>query len=188
MKNVFRALSALTLVCALPHAAAADRWSVRAAAGMAVADTRGSAIEASLMGEVRPDLRVGLEAGLCKMSLGPAPGGGTTVDAAFGGGRLASSLTDGITRNRVFFLGPEVRWGSSIYAIASYGIADVRGNNGPADYIQGGSVGVGIGGSGRFQPSAELRHRFVADAPPFGSRRASEVGDALTLTVGLNLR
>jgi hypothetical protein len=188
--NALRTLSALVLLALLSTSAtAANRWVLRAGAGEAVSIGRGSAIEASLVAEVKPDLWVGLESGLCKMQVGPSgPLHAIPFADASSVGRGVSSLTDGITRDRVFFLGPQVRWGSSIYAVASYGIADVRGDAGGTSYLQGGSVGLGIGGTGRFEPSAEIRQRFVSDAPPFGERRPTVSGDALTFTVGLHLR
>jgi hypothetical protein len=174
-------------VFAVP-AHAGGRWVLRAGGGEAISGTHGSALEASLVAEAKPDLWLGLETGVCKMKLESAPPVPDGV-VALGGGlsHVAAGLTDGITRDRVIFFGPTARWGSSVYAVVSYGMADVRtGASGTTDYLQGGSVGVGVGGSGRFEPSAEMRVRWVSDA--FPGRAATATGSALTFTVGLHIR
>ena len=184
-----RPLFALLLLSAfVAPASAAGRWAVRAGGGEAISETHGSALEAALVVEAKPDLWLGLETGLCKMDLkATGPGShvfGTQTNSLPG---TAASLTDGITRDRVFFVGPQVRWGSSMYLVASYGMADVR-TSGAAgtDYLQGGSVGVGVGGMSHFEPSAELRLRWVSDA--FPGHDPGVTGSAITFTVGMHVR
>jgi hypothetical protein len=184
--HALRLLLAAVALCAIALPARAEgRWVARAAVGESISERHGSALEGALVAEVKPDLWLGLESGVCLLTMAhvtPSYG----VIALDGVGHAVGGLTDGITRDRVFFLGPQVRWGSAAYLVASYGMADVSGNYGATQYLQGGSVGVGIGGTGRFEPSAELRRRFVSDAAP--GRPASLAGDALTFTVGLHLR
>lgn len=180
-------LSAILLTCSSANAdVAANRWVLRAAIGEAISTNHGSALEGALIAEVRPDLWLGLETGVCKMQLSPVDVASNTIP--LGGIGRPASLLDGITHGRVFFAGPVVRWGSTAYAVASYGIADVRGNSGPAAYLQGGSFGVGVGSTARFMPSAELRARYVSDAMPFAARKATVSGNALTFTVGVHVR
>ena len=178
----------LLLAFALP-ARAEGIWVLRPALGESISGNggHGSAVEAQLAAEVKKDLWLGMETGLSYVQLSGNATGVFVTDLS-GAGRATGSLTDGITRNREFFLGPVLRWGSTMYAIASYGLADVVENGrGSTSYMQGGSLGLGLGGAGRFEPSAELRYRWVADSAAL--RPANGVaGAALTFTVGVSVR
>jgi hypothetical protein len=128
--------------------------------GQSVSELHGSAIDAAAYAQLHPLLGLGLEAGMAYMQLRSAPP--VYFAQADGGaaGQLAS-LTDGLTRNRGLFVGPAVRVGQQLYAVASAGIYEFSGNNG--NWLEtrwGGSAGLGLTGKGRFSPRAEVRYRW----------------------------
>jgi len=188
MKNVVRvAILTCVLLAAATLAHAEGVWRLRAALGQSISDNagRGSAVELAICAPVGEGIALGMESGLCYLRTA-AVRSSYVVTAAGEPGRALSSLTDGITRHRAFFLGPMVRWGSTVHLLASYGMIDVLDERGSATaFIQGASVGVGLGRMRHLEPSAELRLRMASDHP--FSSLASESGTSLTFTVGMQL-
>jgi hypothetical protein len=94
-------------------------------------------------------------------------------------------------------MGPSLRLGQQLYALASAGIYEFSDNDGnPLGTRWGASVGLGLTGKGRFAPRAELRYRWAPNpgpeqvilseerlAAPSGSGSAS----AIVFTIGANL-
>ena len=188
MKHVVRQAvltSALLLAANLAHAEGA--WRLRAALGESIGDNagHGAAAELAIFAPVREGLSLGMESGLCYLRTAPV-NRSTSVVAAHAGGRPLSSLTDGITRHRAFFLGPMLRWGSAVHLLASYGMYDVFDERGGAtEFIQGASIGLGLGEMKHLEPSAEFRMRLASDHP--FSRLATQLGAAFTFTLGMQL-
>jgi hypothetical protein len=173
-------LASALLLAGLAPARAEGRWSLGFFAGESVSERHGSALDARALARVHPLLGLGIETGVAYMNdqYREAPVFALSTD---GPGRALASLTDGITRNRGFYLGPTVKVGDVLYAIASMGLYEFSDNQ---DHVTstrwGASAGLGISGRARFEPTAELRYRRAQDA----GRRA----DAIQFTVGLHIQ
>src|SRR5262249_30574864 len=154
---------ALLLAPSAPPARAEGRWCVSLAAGESVSSHHGSALDAAVFAQVDPLLGIGLETGLAYMNLeSRTPPVVFPVDAGSG---TVAALSDGITRNRGYYLGPAVKVGGALYAVASTGLYEFSDNSGQAQGTHwGGSAGLGVSGPGRFEPRAELRYRWAGDA------------------------
>ena len=183
MRPTFAVLALLlpTLAAAAPSR---PDWHLRMAVGQSVSEGHGSALELALSTPVREGLALGMESGLGYMRVAPRFTPAYLYDAA-SADRIGSSLTDGITRHRAFFVAPMLRWGGTLHVVASYGLYDVFDTQGAPDYVQGVSAGLGLGESGRGQPSAELRWRYASDRP-FSPERSFS-GNSLSFTFGVSL-
>ena len=196
--KLFPALAALLLAVVAPPAHAEGRWCVSFGVGESVSELHGAAIETAAYAQLHPLLGLGLEMGMAYMQLQSVPvmtvtypvepGGGT---GGTGGARLAS-VTDGLTRNRGLYMGPALRVGQQLYAVASAGVYQFSDNNGHWLATRyGGSAGLGLTGRSRFSPRAEVRYRWAPDpasapdgsAAPFPKQDAS----AIVFTIGIDL-
>ena len=169
--------SVLLLACLAP-AWAEGRWSVGLFAGQSVSTHHGSALDARALAVVNPLLCIGVETGAAYMNDEPRPGPPVLTAP----GDALASLSDGITRNRGYYLGPAVKVGDVIYAIASTGLYEFADNSGHVSSPSGrwgASAGLGISGRGRFQPAAEVRYRWSRDA----TNEASSIVFALGLHI-----
>jgi len=165
-------LAALLLAALAAPSSAEGRWCVSLSGGMSVSSGHGSALDAAVFAELDPILAIGLETGLAYMKeealFEPIVWAPTGAD----GGAAIASVTDGITRNRGYYLGPTLKIGRTVYAVASAGLYEFNDNSGHATGTRwGGSAGIGISGTGRFEPHGELRYRLAQD----GSVRASAI-------------
>ena len=162
-RKLVSALAASLLAVAAHPALADGRWTVSFGVGESVSELHGSAIDAAAYAQLHPLLGLGLEAGMAYMNLETPQVVFLPADAGGSGARLAS-LTDGLTRNRGLYLGPAVRLGQQLYAVASAGVYELSDNDGHWLATRwGGSAGVGLTGSKRFSPRAELRYRWAPD-------------------------
>ena len=171
-------------------------WTVSLGVGESVSQLHGSAIEAAAYAQVDPLLGIGLEAGMAYMQLKSQPVQFIPVEPNGGIGTRLASLSDGITRNRGLYMGPALRVGQQLYAVASAGIYEFSDNAGnPLGTRWGASAGLGLTGTGRFAPRAEIRYRWAPDprqeqvilpaerlATPSGGGDAS----AIVFTIGAN--
>jgi len=157
---------------------AEGRWCLSLSAGESVSARHGSALDAALFAQVDPLLGIGVETGFAYMhSEAPPP----ILTFEGGPGRVLGGLTDGITRNRGYYLGPAVKVGDAVYAVASTGLYDLSDNSGGAMGTRwGASAGVGVSGRGRFAPRAELRYRWLLDE--------SLTTSAYVFTLGFHIR
>src|SRR5262245_29627474 len=172
----------LVLVSAAAPVRAEGRWAVGLLAGESVSTHHGSALDARALAKLDPLLAIGIETGVAYMNdtsteraiaYPTEPGGGI--------GTSLSSLTDGITRNRGYYLGPAVKVGDVIYAIASTGLYEFSGNDGHFTGTRWGmSAGLGLAGRSRFAPTAEVRYRWSQDS--------SQSASAFLFTVGLQIQ
>jgi hypothetical protein len=176
------ALSSLILIAAVAPVRAEGRWSVNLSAGESVSQHHGSALDARALAQVDPLLGLGIETGVAYMTQPPGPPVLTYAAGPGGGiGNALASVTDGITRNRGYYLGPAVRVGRTLYAIASTGLYEFTGNEGQFSGTRWGmSAGLGLTGHAHFAPSAELRYRWSQDA--------SSSATAWLFTVGLHIQ
>jgi hypothetical protein len=162
--KLFPALAASLLALLAGPALADGHWVVSLGAGQSVSTLHGSAIEAAAYARLHPLLGVGLEAGTAYMQIYRAPTVSFPTEPGADNGTRLASLTDGITRNRGLFMGPAVRVGQQLYAVASAGIYEFSDNNGRWLATRyGGSAGLGLTGKGRFSPRAEMRYRWSPD-------------------------
>jgi hypothetical protein len=196
--KVFPVLAALMFTLVARPSLADGRWVVSLGAGYSVSELHGSAIEAAAYAQLHPLLGLGLEAGMAHMKLERVPVGSFPVEPQGGIGSGLASFTDGLTRNRGLFVGPALRFGQQLYAVASAGIYEFSDNNGASlDTRWGGSAGLGLTGKGRFSPRAEIRYRwspdptidpaalqFVGPAIPASRQDAS----AIVFTMGIDIR
>jgi hypothetical protein len=196
--KLFPTLAALLLALLAQPVLADGHWVVSFGVGESVSELHGSAIEAAAYAQLHPLLGLGLETGMAYMQIQRAPflTYPAEPEGGIGGTRLAS-LTDGLTRNRGLFIGPALRLGQQLYAVASAGIYQFSDNNGHwLATRHGGSAGLGLTGKGRFSPRAELRYRWAPDpatapvimpweriAAPFVKENAS----AIVFTIGVDL-
>lgn len=157
-------------------------WHLRAAVGESVSQQHGSVLELALTTPVSSDVSLGMESGVGYMRAS-RPTGERVYTAS--PGAVLGGLTDGITRHRAFYLAPMIRVGASVHLIASYGLYDLFDTQGSPAYVQGASVGLGVGGAGRLQPSAELRLRYASDHP--FSPDATLSGTSLSFTMGISI-
>ena len=197
--KLFPALAAV-LLAAVAHPALADgRWCVSLGVGESVSELHGSAIEAAAYAQLHPLLGLGFEAGMAYMQLqtlevvsfSAEPDGGN------GSNRLAS-LTDGLTRNRGLYMGPALRVGQQLYAVASAGIYQFSDNDGNWLATRwGGSAGLGLTGKGRFSPRAEVRYRWSPEPVPnqvvlpyerLAAPHYNLDASAIVFTIGVDLR
>ena len=191
------ALPALVLAL-IAHPAIADgRWVVSFGAGESVSEQHGSAVEAAAYAQVHPLLGLGLETGMAYMQLHSAPSVYFPVEPAGGAAAPLASLTDGLTRNRGLFVGPALRLGQQLYAVASAGVYEFSDNSGHWLATRyGGSAGLGLTGLSRFSPRAEIRYRWAPDhesnqvvlpyvGPPM--RLAPRDASAIVFTIGIDL-
>ena len=96
-------------------------------------------------------------------------------------GSIVGGYTDGITRNRGYYLGPTARLGSSLYLVGSLDIVELADGRGHAyDSRWGGSAGLGLSGRARIEPHAELRIRWA--------RAGERVADAVQFAFGFDFR
>ena len=154
-----------TLVSA--PAFADGRWTVSLGVGESVSELHGSAIEAAAYAQLHPLLGLGLEAGMAYMQIHSAPPIAIPLEPGGGIGNSLASLTDGLTRNRGVFVGPALRLGEQLYAVASAGVYEFSDNAGKSLAQRwGGSAGLGLSGKGRFSPRAELRYRWSPGPRP----------------------
>src|SRR5881394_742165 len=160
----FPALAVLLLALLAGPASADGHWVVSLGAGQSVSMHHGSAVEAAAYAQLHPLLGLGLEGGMASMQFGSPQLVSFPVEP---GGRIGNSLasaTDGITRNRGLFAGPALRFGQQLYAVASAGVYQFSDNNGHWLATRyGGSAGLGLTGTRRFSPRAELRYRWAPD-------------------------
>jgi len=178
-------LAGLLLISSLAPARAEGRWSLGLFAGESVSQHHGAALDARALAMVDPLLGLGIETGMAYMSEESREPPSLVYPAEPNGGNGAasqlSSLTDGITRNRGYYLGPAMRVGQSVYAIVSTGLYEFSDNAGQFTGTRWGySAGIGLAGRRHFQPSAELRWRASQDA--------SHSTTAIMFTVGLNIQ
>ena len=165
------------LAATAPPALAEGRWCVSLGAGESVSQRHGSALDAAVFAELDPLVGLGVETGTAYMNDGPA----FDRAIAWGPGRIVGGLTDGITRNRAYYLGPAAKLGRSVYAVASAGLYEFSDNAGGASSVRwGGSAGLGLSGPGRFEPRGELRYRWANDATHSAS--------AFLITLGFHIR
>jgi len=197
--KLFPALAALFLVTAAGAARADGNWTVSLGAGQSVSKNHGSAIEAAAYAQLYPLLGLGIEGGMAYMNFDTVPVVSffpVEPDGGIGNARLAS-LTDGLTRNRGLFVGPALRFGQQLYAVASAGIYEFTDNNG--NWLArryGGSAGIGLTSKRRFSPRAEVRYRWAPDrsAPPatlpaerLAMPLTHEDASAIVFTIGVDL-
>ncbi len=176
-------LPALLLAPAATPARAEGRWCLSLAAGESVSQRHGSALDAALFAQLDPLLGLGVETGFAYMNVdGNEPWIGIYRVGSDGGpATTLRSLTDGITRNRGYYLGPAVKVGDTVYAVVSTGLYDFSDNWGdPLGTRWGGSAGFGLSGRGRFEPRAEVRYRWVHDE--------SFTASAYVITLGFHIR
>lgn len=159
--NAFRIPAIVAVLALFASPVLAGKMTLRAAAGQSINEFgHGTVLEADLLGQVTPWLAIGVETGVCYLRTRPlsirTASGSTEVGAIIGG------YTDGVTRNRAYFLGPEIRVGQVLYGVVSAGVYDVgRDDQSTSGALGGSSVGIGLIGSGRFRPVAEVRYRSV---------------------------
>ena len=167
-------LPALLLSSLAVPVRAEGRWCLSLSAGESVSARHGSALDAALFAQVDPLLGIGVETGFAYMNAeGPQPI--VALPAALSG------LSDGITRNRGYYLGPAVKVGDAVYAVASTGLYELSDNSGGAMGTHWGtSAGIGVSGRGRFEPRAEVRYRWVQDE--------SLSASAYVFTLGFHIR
>jgi len=175
------ALTSLILIASVAPVRADGHWSVSLLAGESVSNHHGAAFDARALAMVHPLLGLGIETGMAYMNVVPLALPYTIATEAGGGiGSVLASVTDGITRNRGYYLGPAVKVGDALYAVASTGLYEFNDNAGhPAGTRWGMSAGLGLAGRARFSPSAELRYRWAQDA--------SSSSNAWLFTVGLHI-
>ena len=176
-------IAALLLGALAAPAHAEGRWCVSLSAGQSVSANHGSALDAAFYAEVHPLVGLGIETGLAYMNdeRRLSRGGPIVLPVDANGGAVIGGVTDGLTRNRGYYLGPALRIGQTVYAVASAGLYDLSDNSGHSLGTRwGASGGLGLTGPGRLEPRGELRYRIAQD----GSHRAS----AIQLLVGLQLR
>ena len=165
------------LVATAAPALAEGRWCVSLGAGESLSQGHGSTLDAAVFAEFQPLVGLGVETGMAYMKDGPA--GDRAI--AWGPGTIVGGLTDGITRNRGYYLGPALKLGGPVYAVASAGLYEFSDNAGRATGTRwGGSAGLGVSGPGRFEPRAELRYRWANDAASSAS--------AFLMTLGFHIR
>jgi hypothetical protein len=176
-------LLALVLAPAATPARAEGRWCLSLGAGESVSQRHGSALDAALYAQVDPLLGIGVETGFAYMNVDMREPSWIAypVESDGGPGSTLGSLTDGITRNRGYYLGPAVKVGDTVYAVASTGLYDFSDNAGGSLGTRwGASAGFGLSGRGRFEPRAEVRYRWVPDA--------SLGASAYVFTLGFHIR
>ena len=195
--SLFPVLGAL-LVCLAARPASADgHWTVSLGVGESVSELHGSAIDAAAYAQIHPLLGLGLEAGMAYMQLHSEPIA-IPWGARDGISNNIASLTDGLTRNRGLFVGPALRVGQQLYAVASAGVYEFSNNDGNWLATRwGGSAGLGLSGRGRFSPRAEIRYRWAPDPHPmqivtFANERLAypptldRDASAIVFTIGAN--
>lgn len=194
--KLFRALATLLPLLFAGTAFADGRWTVSLGVGESVSQLHGSAIEAAAYAQLHPLLGLGFETGTAFMQLKDERIIAYAVEPDGGAATHLASLTDGITRNRGLFMGPALRIGQQLYAVASGGIYQFSDNDGHWLATRwGGSAGIGLTGSSRFSPRAELRYRWAPDretqpivmpfvGPPY--RMAPRDASAIVFTIGAN--
>src|SRR5262245_31439065 len=191
-------IPALVLLLALVGAPAhADgRWTVSLGVGQSVSELHGSAIEAAAYAQLHPLLGLGLEGGMAYMQIRSGQLFAIPVEADGGAAGQLASLTDGLTRNRGLFVGPALRVGQQLYALASAGVYEFSDNNGNWLATRwGGSAGLGLTGKGRFSPRAEARYRWSPGPTPERvltftgpyPQPVKQDASALVFTIGANL-
>jgi hypothetical protein len=195
--KLFPALAASLLAMLAGPALADGHWVVSLGAGQSVSTLHGLAIEAAAYAQLHPLLGLGFEAGSACMQLPPLPVVEFATEPGGGIGNSLASATDGITRNRALFMGPAVRVGQQLYAVASAGIYQFSDNGGHwLGTRYGGSAGLGLTGKGRFSPRAEMRYRWAPDhatqpmtVPFAGVAPPSVIQDAsaIVFTLGIDL-
>lgn len=162
--KLFPALATLLPVLIAGPAFADGRWTVSLGVGESVSQFHGSAIEAAAYAQLHPLLGLGFEAGMASMQLRDAHVIYYPVVPSGGAATQLGSLTDGITRNRGLFMGPALRIGQQLYAVASGGIYQFSDNAGHWLATRwGGSAGIGLTGTSRISPRAEIRYRWAPD-------------------------
>src|SRR5215831_11398995 len=120
--------SALLLASQAP-ARAEGRWSMGLLAGMSASQNHGSAVDGRLLAQANPRLGLGIETGLAYMNdVAISPPIYRTVSSD--PGHALASVTDGITRNSAYYLGPAIKAGDALYAIASMGRYQFTNNDG----------------------------------------------------------
>ena len=197
--KVFPALAALLLAQVARPVHADGRWLVSFGVGQSVSELHGSAVEAAAYARVHPLLGLGLETGMAYMQLLSAPPVAFPTEAGGGiGNERLASLTDGLTRNRGLYMGPALRVGQQVYAVASAGIYEFSDNAGNWLATRwGASAGLGLTGKGRFSPRAEVRYRWAPDPEPDPVFRTFERlpgphfardASAIVFTLGLDIR
>jgi len=165
------ALTSLILIASVAPVRADGHWSVSLLAGESVSNHHGAAFDARALAMVHPLLGLGIETGMAYMNVVPLALPYT----------IATEAGGGITRNRGYYLGPAVKVGDALYAVASTGLYEFNDNAGhPAGTRWGMSAGLGLAGRARFSPSAELRYRWAQDA--------SSSSNAWLFTVGLHIQ
>ena len=192
----FPALAPLLLALVAGPAFADGRWTVSMGVGQSVSELHGSAIEAAAYAQLHPLLGLGLEAGMAYMQIHRAAPIYFPVEPNMGAAGQLASLTDGLTRNRGLFVGPALRVGQQLYALASAGVYEFSDNNGNWLATRwGGSAGLGITGKGRFSPRAEVRYRWSPGPTPEQVRtftgpwpaQVKQDASAIVFTIGANL-
>jgi hypothetical protein len=185
----------LTAMVAGP-AFADGRWTVSLGVGQSVSEKHGAAIDAAAYAQLHPLLGLGLEAGMAYMQIQNAPPIAIPVEAGGGAADRLASLTDGLTRNRGLFVGPALRVGEQLYAVASAGVYEFSDNGGHwLAQRWGGSAGLGLTGKGRFSPRAEVRYRWAPGPRPEpvytftgwpALPQARQDASAIVFTIGAN--
>ena len=196
--KLFPVLAVLSFALVAGPALADGHWTVSLGAGQSVSKLHGSAIEGAAYAQLYPLLGLGLEGGMAYMNFDTVPVVSFPVEPEGGIGSMRlASLTDGLTRNRGLFVGPALRFGQQLYAVASAGIYEFTDNNG--NWLArryGGSAGIGLTGKRRFSPRAEVRYRWAPDrtAPPetLPAERLMapfihEDASAIVFTIGVDL-
>lgn len=196
--KLFPALAALSLALVAGPALADGHWIVSLGAGQSISTTlHGSAIEAAAYAHLHPLVGLGLEGGMAYMHFNEVPVVSFPVEADGGAATQLASLTDGLTRNRGLFVGPALRFGQQLYAVASAGIYEFTDNSG--NWLArryGGSAGIGLTGKARFSPRAELRYRWAPDrsavpvARPFerlAMPSTKQDASAIVFSIGIDL-
>jgi hypothetical protein len=186
--RLFAALAPLLLALVAGPAFADGRWIVSFGVGESMSELHGSAIEAAAYAQLHPLLGLGFETGMAYMKLESEPVFYYPVEPGGGIGTRLASLTDGLTRNRGLYMGPALRIGQQLYAVASAGVYEFSDNDGNWLATRwGGSAGLGLTGKGRFSPRAEIRSLVMPfermAAPPHISQDAS----AIVFTIGVDL-
>jgi len=175
MRVQTRAVLSILLFSLIASPAAADgRWRLSLGVGQSVSEGHGSTADAAAYAFVSPVMGLGLETGVSYMKEHERD---RSIAFSSGGGAAFASLTDGITRNRAYFLGPALRIGQAFYAVVSGGLYEFSDNSGNfMDTRWGGSAGLGITGNGRFEPRGEIRYRWANDVDRTASAIQFSVG------------
>src|SRR5262245_66639622 len=107
-------LASLILLASQAPARADGRWCVGLLAGESVSQQHGSALDVRALAQVDPLLGIGIETGMAYMNDQTEQHPVAFPLTQGPGGQAIASLTDGITRNRGYYLGCAVKVGNVV--------------------------------------------------------------------------